>query len=240
VANANVPLCSTERPSFQRMIQSYDTTEPPISAMTIKTNIIEMDGDIQKTVISKMKGCHINSTIEHWTSKQNVNYVGLTAHWIDDDWNLHSLPLGMFLHEGRTMANAVFERLLVDVSREFSEVATVFAVTTHTDTAINLLGILLEKHDIMYLYCTVYVFHLTCKLCYENLSGGGIEVNAVQKATTNIVSYFIRSTQVVEKIKQKQTLLEVYEGNTPVKPLTDVVTRWWSTYQMRNRIMYLK
>jgi hypothetical protein len=187
-----------------------------------------------------MKGCHVNLTIDHWMSKQNVNYVGLTAHWIDDDWNLHSLPLGMFLHEGGTTANAVFEKLLVDVSREISEVATVFAITADTDAAMNLLGILLEKHDIMHLCCTDHVFHLTCKLCYENSSfGDGIEVNAVQKAT-NIVLYFNKSTQAVEKIKQTQTLLEIYEGNTPVKPLTDVVTHWWSTYQMCNRIKYLK
>jgi hypothetical protein len=148
-------------------------------------------------------------------------------------------PLGIFLHEGRTTANAVFEKLLVDVSQEISDVATVFAVTTGTDAAMNLLRILLEKHGIMHLYCTDHVFHLTCKLCFENSSfGGGIEVNAVQKAT-NIVSYFNKSTQAVEKIKQTQILLEVYKGNTPVKPLTDVVTRWWSTYQMCNIIKYL-
>jgi hypothetical protein len=104
----------------------------------------------------------------------------------------------------------------------------------------NLLGVLLEKDNIWHLYCTDHVFHLTCKLCYENSSiGGGVVINAVQKAT-NIVSYFNKSTQAVEKIKRAQQVLEVYGGSTPVKPLTDVVTRWWSTYQMCNRIKYLK
>ena len=69
--------------------------------------------------------------------------------------------------------------------------------------------------------------------------GVGVEISAVQKAT-NVVSYFNKSTQAIKKIKQAQNSLQVYTGKIPVKPLTDVVTRWCSTYQMCERLLYLK
>ena len=90
----------------------------------------------------------------------------------------------MFLHEGRTTAGEVVKKFLEDIAREIQEEAIVFAVTTDTDAAMNLFGILLEEAEILHLYCTDHVFHLTCKLCYLKQSFGvGVEISAVQKAT---------------------------------------------------------
>ena len=240
IADANIPLSMVERPSFRAMIASYDATAKPISSKTVKEEIIAMDGKIRREVIARMKGCTVNLTTDHWTSKQNLNYVGLTAHWIDHNWKLHSLPLGMFLHEGRTQATDCIDQFMVDVAREISKEATIFAVTTDTDATMNAFGQLLEEKHILHLYCTDHVFHLTCKLCYlKDSFGDDVEISAVQKAT-KIVSYFNQSTQALERIKTAQRSLQCYAGKEAKKPLTDVVTRWWSTYTMCLRIQYLK
>ena len=95
-----------------------------------------------------MKGCTVNLTCDHWSSEQNMNYVGMTAHWIDSEWKMHSLPLGMFLHEGGSDAEALVDEFLTNVAREVSEEATIYAVTTDTDPSMNAFGRLLdEKKD---------------------------------------------------------------------------------------------
>jgi hypothetical protein len=35
-----------------------------------------------------LKGHRLCLTKNTWTSIQNINYMSLTAHWIDNEWNL--------------------------------------------------------------------------------------------------------------------------------------------------------
>ena len=56
----------------------------------------------------------------------------------------------------------------------------------------------------------------------------------------SIASNFYFVSFSIHKLLDKQDSLQVYTGKIPVKPLTDVVTRWWSTYQMCERLLYLK
>lgn len=50
---------------------------------------------------------------------------------------MHSLPLGMFLHEGGSSAVQLINEFLVNVAREVSEKAIIFAVTTDIDPSMN-------------------------------------------------------------------------------------------------------
>ena len=96
------------------------------------------------------------------------------------------------------------------------------------------------KKKIMHLYCTDHVLHLTCKRCYERESfGDSNEISPIQKAT-NVVSHFQSSTQATEQLKKVQTIHDTYKGKVAVVLLTDCVTRWWSTFQMIDRVIYLK
>ena len=56
------------------------------------------------------------------------------------------------------------------------------------------------------------------------------------------MSHFNSSSQTKEKLKslQKGTTYKKYSGNDPRGVLTDVVTRWWSTLCMCDRILYLR
>ena len=145
----------------------------------------------------------------------------------------------MFLHEGGSSAALLIDEFLANVAREVSAEATIFAVTTDTDPSMNAFGKLLEEKKILHLYCTDHVLHLTCKRCYERASFGDVETSAVQKAT-NVVSHFQSSTQATAKLLQAQSMIDDYNSNVPVTLLTDCVTRWWSTFRMVARILYLR
>ena len=62
-------------------------------------------------------------------------FTGLTAHHIDDDWNLHATELGCFLQEGRATADALFDDLMdkifIDCDIKELDLAAVVSDTAH-------------------------------------------------------------------------------------------------------------
>jgi hypothetical protein len=83
----------------------------------------------------------------------------------------------------------------------------------------------------------IMLVHL-CSLTMGS-SFGNVEISPIQKAT-DIVSHFQSSSQATEKLIRAQSLPEEYSGKNPVGLFTDCKTRWWSTYKMCERILYLK
>jgi hypothetical protein len=54
-------------------------------------------------------------TTDTWTSIQNINYMCLTAYWIDNDWNLHKRILNFCQvsnHMGETIGQVIKNCLL--------------------------------------------------------------------------------------------------------------------------------
>ena len=43
----------------------------------------------KKEILIALRGQWLCLTIDTWTSIQNINYMFLMAHWIDNEWNLH-------------------------------------------------------------------------------------------------------------------------------------------------------
>ena len=145
LAETNQALSTVEESSFRNMISTFAPTAKALIARNVRERIIDIDCNIRKQSIAKMKGCSVNLTCDHCSSEQNLNYVGMTAHWIDVDFKMHSLPLGMFLHEGGSTVALLIDEYLANVAREVSTEATIFAVTTDTDPSMNTFGKLLEE-----------------------------------------------------------------------------------------------
>uniref|UniRef100_A0AAV2KNS0 Uncharacterized protein n=1 Tax=Knipowitschia caucasica TaxID=637954 RepID=A0AAV2KNS0_KNICA len=76
-------------------------------------------------------------TGDHWTSVNNDNYLGVTVHFIDASWELHSFALGVMKTEERHFAEAC--------ARQFLYVANQWKIadkisTIGTDSAPNMEG----------------------------------------------------------------------------------------------------
>ncbi|KAJ4845065.1 hypothetical protein Tsubulata_018280, partial [Turnera subulata] len=59
--------------------------------------------DKVKAILKRQRVC---LTTDTWTSIQNINYMCLTCHWVDDDWNLNKRILNFCQipnHKGSTM-----------------------------------------------------------------------------------------------------------------------------------------
>ena len=59
---------------------------------------------VKEIFMVMMKGQHVALTTDHWSSISNTTLMAVTAHFIDDDWNLVSLSLGCTEHAGETTA----------------------------------------------------------------------------------------------------------------------------------------
>jgi hypothetical protein len=49
-----------------------------------------------------------------------------------------------------------------------------------------------------------------------------------------------RSSLNTESLKKQQTQINTYEDKTAVSVLVDLVTQWWSTFRMVDRLLYLR
>ena len=93
VVDNALPFSIVESPSFRSMITAHNKHAKVMSNKKVKTNIINLDDTIRKAAIEKMKGESVCFTLDHWTSKANQNYTGMTGHFIDDEWKLHGMPV---------------------------------------------------------------------------------------------------------------------------------------------------
>ena len=80
---------------------------------------------------------------------------------------------------------------------------------------------------------------------YTNISTSRISNNnqdkfVLMKKCRSLVEVFTTSTQKMDKLLNIQSSMNVYNGKVPVKVIQDVVTHWWSTYTMLDRLVYLK
>ena len=116
------------------------------------------------------------------------------------------------------------------------------AGTTDTAPNMNSFGKLLESDGVPHVYCADHEMHNTCKLAFgknqENIFGHE-HFNSCEKARAHI-HFFNHSTQATGKLKATQAnLLNHYPGK-PLGVVSEVITRWWSTYSAMVRILHLR
>lgn len=76
------------------------------------TQIFLEEKSKMKKVLKKQRIC---LTTDTWTSNQNLKYMCLTAHWIDDRWQLQRRVINFCLvddHKGETIGRKIEECLL--------------------------------------------------------------------------------------------------------------------------------
>ena len=96
------PLNAVESPAFRHMMKAAYNEYEPISNQDVKQMIYTRAKEIREAIVKAVGNNVIAITTDHWTSISNDSYEGMTIHWIDHNFILHSLPVGCFLHEGDT------------------------------------------------------------------------------------------------------------------------------------------
>ena len=163
----------------------------------------------------------------------------ITAHFIDDQWQLKKLIIGfkyVMDHKGQTIFN-VFLECLADWGLERLFCVTVDNVTANTSaikrfhevfSSISPDALVLDG-NFLHMRCAAHIINLIAK---EGLNDLGENVLAIRNAVQCVRSSTIR----LNALDQRVTTGKMTRGSLPL----DVNTRWNSTFLMLSRALQFK
>ena len=192
--------------------------------------------DEKKLELKKILSSHrVCLTTDTWTSIQNINYMVLTAHFIDANWTLHKRIINFCVipnHKGSTIGKILETCLL---RWKVDKVLTVTLDNASANkVAIDYLVNKMMGWQNPPLFEGIYV-HVRCWAHILNLivRAGLFIIDRSCAAIRNAVKYVRSSSNrkdCFEKCIEKETL----EGTIQSKriPALDIPTRWNSTFLM--------
>lgn len=199
----------------------------------------EVEKEKLKEVFAKHQG-RVCLTSDLWTARATVmGYICLTAHFIDDKWNLNSKILAFCdlksPHTGENIANRVLECL-----REWGLEKKIFSITLdnakNNDSMQRILMGRLQMMSRSGLLCDGKFMHVRC--CAHIL-------NLIVKKGLDLAKHVLHNVrESVRYVKASQSRREAFAAcveRVGIKSgaglSLDVPTRWNSTYEMLARSM---
>jgi hypothetical protein len=188
-------------------------------------------------------------TSDHWTSAANENYGALTLHVIHE-FEVTSFVMSCMEHKKGATAFEVESQLIYDLDIWGLDRKHLFCCVTDTASNMNGFGISVSCWPncpfIRHHYCADHVLQLTAVKAFTGDINSTVPhvygdydntIIAVREARV-LVNHFHSSYHAHEKLHNAQQTLD--PSCTPLKLLSDVKTRWWSTHTLLERILCLK
>lgn len=104
-----MPFRSVEGEGFRRYSKVLQPRFDPPSRITVARDCMQRYTEEKPKLKKILKNHRICLTTDTWTSNQNLNYMSLTAHWIDDHWKLQKRILNFYsiaqITKGRHLEN---------------------------------------------------------------------------------------------------------------------------------------
>lgn len=99
-----------EREGFLEFMATVEPRFPIQDHVTVAKDCIKLYLREKEELKQMLAGRRVCLTIDRWTSLQNLDYLCLTAHFIDSDWNHQKKILNLCLvpnHKGETIGKVV-------------------------------------------------------------------------------------------------------------------------------------
>ncbi|XP_062005944.1 zinc finger BED domain-containing protein RICESLEEPER 2-like [Rosa rugosa] len=235
-----LPFTFVEKKGFNRFCTRVCPLFKVPSRRKLVTNFLRMYDAQKKELIKILKAYRVCLTTDTWTSVQNINYMVLTAHFVDVDWKMHKRVINFCViqnHQGATIGRLIESCLLQ------WEIERVLTITVDNASANkSALQWLISKMNKSEGYKPVLggkYMHVRCTAHITNLIvGHGLK--RLQKsvlAIRNVVKYVRSSPNRLDSFRKA-----VERVKLPLKGLVclDVPTRWNSTYLMLEAALKFK
>ncbi|KAL4310715.1 hypothetical protein GQ457_01G026340 [Hibiscus cannabinus] len=165
-----------------------------------------------------------------WTSAQNLSYMCLTAHFIDDTWKLHKMIINFCPiagHSGELIGRAV-EKCLLEWGLKRILTITVDNASSN-DLAIKYLKQIVNLWDgsvldarFLHMRCAAHILNLVVKDGLKDVDDSVMKVRAAVK--------YVRSSPA--RLQKFRACAEEENINSKSLVCLDIETRWNSTYSM--------
>jgi hypothetical protein len=236
------PFAMAEHEYFVEFIKSLRSSFSFKSRVTTRKLVIEMHLEEKQNLYREFSAVssRFSATMDMWTSCQNLGYMCITVHWIDDDWQMQK-RIVKFMHvkgnhSGKKLGNEFCKSLM-----HWNLEKKVFSLTldnaSSNDKCVEEVVPTLDKKSP--LVCDGLFFHVRC-LCHI--------LNLVAQDGLKVISSSVRNIRATITIVKNSTLQwEAFikcakEENLDVKRglSLDCITRWNSTYLMLNNAIYYR
>jgi hypothetical protein len=232
-----MPLDLTECNEFQEMCRSLNKRSPVLGRDRNGRLLKEEFHVCHQKLVRILKGKYFSLTTDAWTSIAKTGYVTCTAHFIDKDtWVLHNIVLGLYEKTGRSRAVDCVQYVENQMELYNLHYSCMTSVVTDTEATMVAAGRLFIQHasaqnaKTRWYGCVDHLLELVTRIAFKDTP----ESLSAMSACHTIVNFFNSSSQAMNKLLSKQ------EAGRAVKPIQDVVTRWWSTYSMVDHLLRLK
>ncbi|KAK0600052.1 hypothetical protein LWI29_011098 [Acer saccharum] len=227
-----VPFKTIEGKGFKYMLGVFEPRFHVPCRTTIARDVLQVYVDEKQ----KLKDFFVRNQqrvclmIETWTSIQNINYMCLTAHFIDSNWKLQKKILNfcpITNHKGDTIGKAL-ETCLKSWGIERVFTVTVDNASSNNDAILYLSKIVnswngaIMNGDHMHLRCSAHILNL---IVTEGLKDYHESISKIR----NVVRYVRGSPARLQKFK---SCAEREKISSKKLLCLDVLTRWNSTYLM--------
>ncbi|KAL0556910.1 hypothetical protein IC582_005427 [Cucumis melo] len=225
-----LPFKFVESEGFHQFCRALNPKFVIPSRVTVAKDCFQMYMKEKKKLKNALtrSGQRVCLTTNTWTSVQNINYMVITAHFIDDDWNLHKRILNFCQvanHKGDTIGRAI-EKCL-----EGWGIDRLFTVTvdnaSSNDVAIAYLvkkfkgrnGLVLDG-EFIHIRCCAHILNLI-----------------VSDALKDLHVSIIRIRNAVKYVRSSPARLQIFKDFAKEDKMStkncltmDVPTRWNSTF----------
>ncbi|KAJ0014062.1 hypothetical protein Pint_20921 [Pistacia integerrima] len=223
------PFRMVEQPPFRRFLNSLQPLWSNISRITLARDVVkrfDYEKVLLKSKLYSLKS-RIALTIDIWTSIQNISYLCLTGHYIDENWVLHKRILSFVpisSHKGKEIGKVV-EKCIFDWGIEDKVSTITVDNASANDVAIAYLRgklALLLDGEFFHMRCTAHIMNLIVK---DGLSETKDCISRIRNSVKYVRSFPARAETFQRCVKEERI---AYKGGVCL----DVATRWNSTYLM--------
>ncbi|MBW0491999.1 hypothetical protein O181_031714 [Austropuccinia psidii MF-1] len=273
ISDCDLPLSITESTSFRELLQLCNPKILEIlvgrAAVTCHLSSVYFFHQSHIRNILECNDQSISFTTDCWTSPNVTAFMAVTGHYLDPDFNLKSILLGLTEIEGDHSGISLANHFLQVINRY--KIATKMICITTDNASVNTRmaqeisrSVPTFHADTHSIGCMAHIIHLAARdglsaltntnttatpighrMDLSNLldtpDGTHLQYDSIISRIAKLGSYLRQSSQRREKFITTVNL--VYDGSKPTKAstlLTHVCTRWNSTYEMLQRALNLK
>lgn len=228
------PFTVVEQEQFQELIYTLDPCYILPCRQTLKEEVNSLFLQRRANVKSEIDNLtsKISLTTDIWSSTyNNTAFLGITMHYITNNWTMKKCLLDFISIEGSHSAALILTKL-TDVLQEFNISNRIISLTT--DNGSNMLACGRELANELEAGFFNFTFsHNRCAAHIINL--------AVKAGMKYLDSSIVKLRKFVNKIKNSQLLIDDFKSICKIKnvkflmPIQDVDIRWNATYQMIER-----
>ncbi|XP_077389161.1 E3 SUMO-protein ligase ZBED1-like [Festucalex cinctus] len=224
------PLSMVEDKGFRKMISTFNP-KYNIPSIAFFTSMMERR---HQEMTEKLKNVLQDTecvalTTDVWTSVAAAIYLGLSCHFLGEDWEMKCLYLATMRLEERHAAADIADWLEEAVGKFSIPLPKVKAVVHGNEASMGALEILAERHDWVSLMCSGHTLNVVVESTLRNKDSIAKCVDSARC----LVEHFKRNEVACAKLIEKQQEM----GMPPMMLIPDVSAEWTSTYHMLSRLL---